>query len=135
MAAVDRFLFHSFAAAEELARRDADETKSPRPEIIVLPMLLRVSDPSWDHSKVPDCVVTSRLGDIVSCRGSMRSLDALQGDPAVVSIEASRRSSGWTCRRSVPFIHADVVHAQGIEEGDGAIVAVIDSGIDVLHEA
>ena len=52
----------------------------------------------------------------------------------VMSIEGSRRDSGLDCAQSIPFVKADVIHTLP-EEGDEALIAVSDGGIDVLHEA
>jgi Subtilase family len=84
-----------------------------------------------------DCRVTSHIGDIVACTGSIRTIEALKKDPRVVSIDASRPCSGHDCTVSVPFTHADLVQndPQHSEKGDRALVAVIDGGIDVLHKA
>ena len=105
--------------------------KHPMP--ILLPMLIRV-DETWNDEEVPDCQITSRLGDIVSCLGTMRTLAALEQDPAVISIEGSRPDSGLDCAQSVPFVKADVIHRLP-EQGEKALIGIIDGGIDVLHEA
>ena len=55
---------------------------------------------------------------------------------AFPSVEASRDGGSEDCAVSVPFVHADEVHRPPIDErGDKAIVGVIDSGIDIQHDA
>lgn len=103
------------------------------------PMLVRVSDPNWAPATIPDLVIHSRLGTIVSVTGSDRTIKSLLKDPIVIGIEESRRSGLVECVRSVPFVRVAATY-QGIngsfsEHGSGALVAIIDNGIDVLHEA
>lgn len=60
-------------------------------------------------------------------------LDALRNDPRVRAI-AIDEGGGAGLTESLPFIHADAVHLQGID-GRGTTVAVLDSGIDTDHPA
>jgi endonuclease G len=99
-------------------------------------MLIRVTDPFWEREKIPpDALVTSRLGDVVACWGNLDTLFALEGDPSVIAIEAGR--PGFIeCRESLKFVNAKNVHAAPFKEkGDNALVAIIDTGVDVLHKA
>ncbi|MEH2186110.1 MAG: S8 family serine peptidase [Nostoc sp.] len=113
-------------------------------------MLVRVEDPSWNLQNIqdiPDYEETFRLGKSVGCVGSRHTIRALQEDPAVIYVEASRTGSSWESSlpdsqstekvsSSVPLsvpIKADQVHQ--FEKGDKALIAIIDSGIDVLHDA
>ncbi len=136
---IDRYLEHAFDAAGEEqapAERVGFENVAPEP---TLPILVRVSQPdqAGQITDVPGCQVSSQLGDIVVCRGTWQTVEALGRDPRVISVEASRPSSGLDCDRSIPFIHADEVHTDPglMENGDRAMVGIIDGGIDVLHEA
>lgn len=104
-------------------------------------MLLRVSDPEWSAS-LPDLQVHSQLGTVLCVGGSERTLKALMNDPRVVAIEESRsvqKGAGHDCDKSLPFIRvgASYVTQQETfgEEGDRALVAIIDDGVDLLHEA
>jgi subtilisin family serine protease len=136
MGNVDRYLLHAFGATEEEIAREAAEGRREPGETILLPMLVRVREASWAPTDVPDLQITSQMGDIVACLGSLDTIEALQGDPSVLSIEASRPGSGLDCGISVPFIHADLVHQNPLsEKGDKALVAIIDSDIDVRHDA
>jgi subtilisin family serine protease len=101
-------------------------------------MLVRVSDPLW-APKIPDLVIHARLGTVVSISGSDRTIDALLTDPIVGAIEESRPSGQMESARSLPFIRV-AENYQGLsgiysEKGGAALVAIIDDGIDVLHEA
>jgi endonuclease G len=97
-------------------------------------MLIRLSDPSWEPTEVPDCHITSRLGNIVACVGSLRTIEALENDAKVIGVEASRPGSGFESSSSISFIRADKIH-QLPEKGDQSLIAIIDDGIDVMHEA
>ena len=138
MSKIDLYLSHAFGAVQKHLEREAAESDwiimPPIPEVVVLPMLVRVRDEPWNPENLPDCSITSRLGNIVACIGSMRTVAALEKDPAVISVEASRRALGLDCAQSVPFVKADKIH-QLPEKGDRALIAIIDGGIDVLHEA
>ncbi|MCC5611385.1 S8 family serine peptidase [Nostoc sp. CHAB 5834] len=110
-------------------------------------MLVRVKNPSWNPLQVPDYEETFRLGKSIGCVGSRRTIEALQEDPEVIYVEASRQGSGWEGSSpdsqlseevSPPnplsvTINANKVHQ--FEKGNKALVGIIDSGIDVLHDA
>jgi endonuclease G len=101
--------------------------------------LVRVSDPDWAPSDVPDLTIGTRLGTIVSIAGSADTIDALLKDPLVISIEASRPAGGSDGERSLQFVHVQDTYQDDTgtytEQGAQALVAIIDDGIDVLHEA
>lgn len=100
--------------------------------------LIRLSDEEWQPQNVTDLVVQSRSGKIVTALGSGRSIRILLKDPAVIAIEESRPTGELECDRSLPFIKATGTYAVASETfqewGDSALIAVIDDGIDVLHE-
>src|SRR5205814_4785 len=99
-------------------------------------VVLRVRDPSWQPARGVDFHVSSRIGNIISGRGTHEALRALMNDERVLQIEASRDAGYGETSVSVPSIRADVVHAPPTSEtGDGALIAFIDDGIDVLHKA
>ena len=137
MARIDRYLFHCLETLKDIGTPDVFVAGAREPDL--LPMLVRVADPIEipKITDVKDCRVTSGIGNIVACFGSLATIEALERDPRVVSVEASRPSSGYDCRHSVPFVHADKIQndPQHPEKGDHALVALIDGGIDVLHEA
>jgi len=135
MAGIDKYLLHAFDAA---ADERADEGLEGLGDV-TLPMLVRVKDSSGAQwiEEIPGCQVTASLGDVVACRGTIETMIALGNDRRVISIEASRPGASQDCAQSLPFIGADVVQADPTnpEKGEKALVAVIDGGIDVLHEA
>jgi len=57
----------------------------------------------------------------------------------VIAIEESRPAARLDCERSVPFVGVKETYENETgtfsELGDKALVAIIDDGIDVLHEA
>lgn len=103
------------------------------------PLLVRLSNPGWTPRHVPDLVIQTRLGKIVTARGSEASVRALLEDSMVISVEESRPAGSIECERSMPFIKiaAEYANAAGMykERGDSALIAIIDNGIDVLHRA
>lgn len=103
------------------------------------PLLIRLSSPAWEPKEVTDLVVQTRLGKIVTARGSDASVRELLADSWVISVEESRPAGLVECDRSLPFIRAAAEYASAAgpykETGDGALIAIIDDGIDVLHRA
>jgi endonuclease G len=104
------------------------------------PFVVRVSDPDWQPAAdIPGLQLKGRLGTIVSIVGSEETIKGLMKDPLVISVEQSRPSKLTDCARSVPFIRATdpFTGPAGAfsENGDRALVVVIDDGIDILHEA
>lgn len=102
----------------------------------VIPLLIRVERPDWTGEGIPGLRVTSRLGAVISAHGSEESLRALERDDAVESVEASRPlESPGELATSVPLVGGHQVHGLHGEQGDRALIAVVDEGVDVLHEA
>ena len=136
MAMVDPYLLHSFAV---LAASVEDEALGFSNDEPMLPMLVRLSDPSYVAALNDrrDMLVTSNIGDVVACVGTLSALQNLQRNPMVISVEGGRPTSGSDCATSVPFVRGDKVQNDPAnpERGDAALVGVIDGGIDVLHEA
>lgn len=103
------------------------------------PLIIRVGNPSWEPMAVTDLVIQTRLGTIVTGRGSDATVRELLTDPMVISVEESRPVGSFECDRSVPFVRVapEYTGAAGKyqETGDHALIAIIDNGIDVLHEA
>jgi hypothetical protein len=102
-------------------------------------VLLRVVDPDWDPPRRPDLVVHARMGTILAVECTREALSALVRDPMIVSIDDSRKVPGSAeCHISLPFIKVAPTYAGAggpyAESGDHALVAVIDDGIDVLHQ-
>jgi endonuclease G len=101
--------------------------------------LVRVADPDWNPSDVPDLELGARLGTVVSIGGSDHTIEALLRDPLVIAIEESRPAGSPDCERSLKFVHVqptyEVAGSPFEERGSGALIAIIDDGIDVLHEA
>ncbi|MGD9528935.1 MAG: S8 family serine peptidase [Dehalococcoidia bacterium] len=110
--------------------------------------LLRVADPHWKPAGVPDLVLGTRRGSVVTIRGSARAIEELLKDPLVISIEEShpagppdseQPAAATDAERSLRFLGVaetyEGVDGPFCEKGSLALVAVIDNGIDVLHKA
>jgi subtilisin family serine protease len=113
------------------------ERESGQPATASFVIDLLDDDTSLDT--VPDLVVGSRTGTLVTADGTLRSLEALENLPNVISVQASLRGGGLECVTSIPHIGALDVHGPKIatrraERGADCLIAVIDTGIDVLHE-
>lgn len=100
-----------------------------------LPVLVSLRDATWDRN-VEGLEKGAQLGSILTAMASRKAIDELVADPAVASIEASRIGGIAESSRSMPWIKAPVVQYGSLsEKGAGTLVAIIDDGIDVLHEA
>lgn len=108
-------------------------------ETTVRPMLLRVSDPTWQPDGIPDLKIQARLGTVLSITASEDTIRELLKDPNVINVEDSRPGGQIDGSPWNDFINVcdEYPGTAGpfTEKGDGAIVAVIDDGIDVLHRA
>jgi endonuclease G len=98
------------------------------------PVLLRINNPNW---KAPaNLKIHSKFGTFVTVQATLKDLETLRKDPNVVSIEASRNAGFEELASSLPFIGADQIHRPPLtERGDSALIGIIDTGIDVLHDA
>ena len=105
----------------------------------VIPVLIRVSDPEWRPGETTGVHVTGRVGTIVSADVERRALRQLVHLPGVVSVAESSPVAARECTTSVPFIGVRATYPDPRgpyeEKGERALIAVIDDGIDVLHEA
>ena len=101
-----------------------------------VPVLIRLMPGSVDQFSFPGLVVHSHTRSIVTGLATHGVLARLIKRADVEAIEISRPGSAPECAVSVPHIGAAAVHiAPYDEQGDQCILAFIDSGIDVHHEA
>lgn len=141
MGKTDAYLLQSFRTLAATSK-DLFDDQGVAPTIT---MLIRLRDPGR-FSPPEGFELLSRLGNIISGRGTARALIALQRDLNVLGIEASRPVN---TRENVPapaaapaalpspltFVRAAaVLQAIPGETGDQCLVAVLDGGIDVLHQ-
>jgi subtilisin family serine protease len=124
-------------AAEAMASTGGDGAngtivnKDPNGERLV-PAVLRVQG-NWQPQGAQ---VLSRRAETVAVLMTAEQYKTLSTDGNVVDIEISREAGTPSLEHSIPFTHADKVHAPGVnEEGDKCIFGLIDTGIDILHDA
>ena len=97
--------------------------------------LVRLRSPVWTP---PEGVhLRSIVGNIASVCTSRHRIEQMVGDGSVISVEASREAGIEDVDSSVPHVKGTAVHTNPTlpEKGDGALVGVIDTGIDILHQA
>jgi ribosomal protein L27 len=118
---------------------------------IRLNMLIRTVNSDWKpNRKIPyykNFRESFRIGDIVGGSGNYETLFALQDDPQVVYVEYSQPVEEINCfdesydsksTSDTSLSLAEVVNALPVhifEKGSEAIIGIVDSGIDILHEA
>jgi subtilisin family serine protease len=118
-------------------RGGAEAVRSPEPTARRprIPVLLNLKRADWDKN-IEGLQKGSRLGRILSAVATEQAIRELEADPDIISVEASRSGGTPECVHSMPWVGVPKVRAAPLsEKGAGAIVAVIDGGIDVLHEA
>ncbi len=129
---IDPYLLHTFEAVQENALNESNGKNIPKK---VLPMLIRTKNKTWDYKDIPDLEVLGQVDNIFACSGSMKSIVALERDKNVIDVESSRFGGIIECEQSIPFVKADLIHSSLKGNGDKCIVAFIDNGVDILHEA
>ena len=78
----------------------------------------------------------TQLGNVITGSATSAAILDLAGDPDVLQIDVSRDTGFEELDASLDATKGSAVHVPPVDErGAGAIVAVIDSGFDVLHEA
>ncbi len=130
---IDPYLIHSFRT---VGGEENSEVQTQQPGLQYgLPMVVRTKGNSWRYEGIPDLEVLGQIENIYMCLGSVHTLVALERDPVVIDVEASRPGMAPECYVSVPFVKADAINLGISETGDQCLIAFIDSGVDVLHEA
>jgi subtilisin family serine protease len=115
--------------------RESDLETSSAP--IHVPVLVRVRDGRDSLKDVKGLNYVAQMGSIIAAQVDQATLSRLESDPRVLSVEISAQGARLECVRSIPFVGAiDIVSQTRLQEnGDGALVAIVDAGIDVLHAA
>ncbi len=86
----------------------------------------------------PDGVrVQSLVGKIASVAATPQGVENLRADRFTLDVEPSREAGVEDLIDSVPHVKGAAVHTRPnvAERGDKALVGVIDTGIDILHQA
>ncbi|WP_347278214.1 S8 family serine peptidase [Leptolyngbya sp. FACHB-541] len=147
---IDAYLIFEFGVLKDNLEHEDQQVWETALSQLRLNMLVYVSNESWSSDHIPDLEETFRFGTIIGCIGSRNTIEALQEDSEVIYVEASRQSSSWDSNLSEGIstqestshlahsslgvaVKADRIHQ--FEKGDKALIAVIDSGIDICHEA
>ena len=100
-----------------------------------IPVLIQFRRSGWNR-EIEGLEKGSWLGRILTAMASAGALAELEKDPEVISVEASRDGGALECAQSMPWIQVPQVHAAPrAQKGGGAIVAILDTGIDVMHHA
>jgi len=121
--------YEALGAGLPTHRGQRSQSRESRLSVILCP---RVA--GWEAP--PGVEIISRLGNFFTARVSQQGLEAIKADPDVTA-EASRPGGVSDCQRSMPWVKASGVHAapQLNERGGECLVGVIDTGIDVFHDA
>jgi endonuclease G len=98
-------------------------------------VVIELVDEETPLPAIEGLTVTARTGRIASAVVTAAAISKLAETAGVISVEASRAAGQSECVRSVPYIGAPIVHGQYGEIGDMALIALIDTGIDVRHAA
>lgn len=106
----------------------------PTDDSDLIPIIIKAV-PGWNPPD--DITINSTIGTVHTALVTITQLAELQHDTGnIISIDHS--SDGFTidCLVSVPFVKATQVHRPPLsEKGDQALIGIVDTGIDVLHQA
>jgi endonuclease G len=103
------------------------------------PVQVRARDRDW--APPPGVVVNSKIGPIFSIQATLADIAQMESDLGVALLNVAREMDLPSVKEvatSVRFVGAEAIRGGTFvakEAGDNAIVALIDSGVDVLHEA
>jgi ribosomal protein L27 len=137
---IDAYLLFKFGAI--------DDPLKPTNTEIELSMLVHTTDSNWKPGiNIASYNEKFRIGTIVGCSGDYQTIVALQNDPEVIYVESSQsvEDVGYTtescdskavAQNSISL--SNLVQAESIQEferGSDSLIGMIDSGIDILHEA
>lgn len=112
---------------------ESDATDAPGVER--LPVLFQVK-PGANWTADPSMHILSQTGDFVTALLTTPQVAELETNEKIRSIEISRIGGRAELDTSMLFVKGQPVDRQGIDElGGHAIVGIIDTGVDVLHEA
>lgn len=100
-----------------------------------VPLLIEVLDESVSLEGVPGLVVRSKGNCIITAFGTTQTVAALAERSDVLSVRSSPAAGTVECARSIPHIGAVQVQTVKRESGSGSLIAVIDNGADVFHQA
>lgn len=115
----------------EEVERDAAEAQG----VERLPVLMQLK-PGTDWTPPQGLHVLSQTDDFVTALVTAAQVAELEADDRIRAIEISRAGGFAELATSMPFVKGRPFDRQGIDEvGDRAIVGIIDTGVDVLHEA
>ena len=121
------------ATEMQFATRGALPGGAGQPGDVKFGVLIRLADSGWQPPR--GIKIGSTFATFATAQVTHDGLKILESDPDVVSIELSRDGGVEELAGSVPFVNADTIHRPPIDErGDRALVGIIDTGIDVLHE-
>ncbi|WP_238368215.1 S8 family serine peptidase [Mesobacterium pallidum] len=99
------------------------------------PILIRLRG-SGDWAPPPGLEIGSRVERVVTAFATAEDLVALADHPRVSGIEVSREAGVLELESSMPFTGGSAVHRPPIaEQGDAALVGIVDTGVDILHQA
>jgi subtilisin family serine protease len=106
-----------------------------------MPVLIRLRSANW--TPPPSLKINSRIGTIVSAVGSAQALAPLENDGNVANVEISRDAGIEELNRAILFVGGNQIHSPALdrtppfpgERGDKAVIGVIDSGVDILHQS
>ena len=104
-----------------------------KPAAAKIPLLLETTA-SWLPPE--GLTICSQYRQICTVLATEAQYRALMNDMAISRVEKSRDAGMLDLDASVAFVHGDAVQGPQLDErGDAAILGIIDTGIDILHNA
>ena len=106
-----------------------------RGELPRVPVVIEVTASAGSFERVTGLSHLTRAGRFITGQVDPEAVEQLRQRPDVLAIQLSRVAGTLECAVSVPHIGAIAVHRRWSEEGDRALIGVIDAGVDIFHQA
>ena len=101
------------------------------------PVLIGLRGAGMSLGDVEGLEIVTQIGRVVAAKATQATLERLNDDDRVISVELSSQNSHVDCDVSMGFIGAIETATQTrlSEQGDQCLIGIIDADIDVLHAA
>ena len=105
------------------------------PDVPPVSVLIKLSGAGVQIDLPSPAQIFSRVGNILTAEVPIEMFEELESIAGVTDVEISRAGGHLELIDSNPFLRRPVNPPDGDELGDNALIVIIDTGIDILHDA